>query len=80
MFSLHFYNCCLAADDSYWYFTQEISGGGGDVTEEISGGGRHIQSRRGGLVMVPERGWVYRSGERWREDDSLTVTGDGPSY
>ena len=33
-----------------------------------------VRSKKQGLTIIPSRGWQYRDGNNWREDDTLTVT------
>ena len=36
----------------------------------------YIQSKKEGLVYIPEKGWQYADGDGdWMDDETLTVTG-----
>ena len=50
------------------------------VNSEVSDGAASIKSKKQGLVFLPVRGWQYATTDGWKDDDTLTVTGENISY
>ena len=65
-FSLTFRNVIFPGKTSEWIVN--------DAVDENTGA--YIKSNKKGLIYIPVGGWQYSDNGPWRDDDTLSVTGN----